>query len=318
MRILTFTALTAVAFSLLTTGCSVRKLAVNKVGDALAGGGNTFASDDDPDLVRQAVPFSLKLMESLLAESPKHQALLRATAGGFTQYAYAFVQQDADELEGKDFAAAEALRARAKRLYLRARTYGLRSLEAAHPGFTNALQQAPQSAVAQLKKSDIPAVYWTSAAWGSLISLSKDDPARVAEIPQMEALIDRAAALDPDWGNGSIHSFLINYEMIRQGAPGDPIARANAHFERAVELGHDQMAGPFVTYAEAVCVQKQDARRFDDLLQRALAVNVDAHPEFRLLNLVMQRRARWLLSRKDDLFLTPTPTPTPAPANPAR
>ena len=39
-------------------------------GDALAGTGSTFASDDDPELVGEAVPFGLKTMESLLAESP--------------------------------------------------------------------------------------------------------------------------------------------------------------------------------------------------------------------------------------------------------
>ena len=41
------------------------------------------------------------------------------------------------------------------------------------------------------------------------------------------------------------------------------------------------------------------------LLERALAVDVNAKPEYRLVNLVMQRRARWLLSRIDDLILDP-------------
>jgi hypothetical protein len=124
-------------------GCSIKKLAVNKLGDALAGGGTTFAADDDPELIRSAVPFSLKLMESLLSESPKHKGLLFATSSGFTQYGYAFVQLDADEIESKDFAAAEVMRARAKRLYLRARNYGLRGLEVAHRGFTNHLAAKP-------------------------------------------------------------------------------------------------------------------------------------------------------------------------------
>src|SRR5258705_4980162 len=83
----------------LAAGCSIRKMAVNKLGDALAVGGTTFASDDDPELIKAAVPFSLKLMESLLAESPMHKGLLFATASGFTQYALAFVQQDADEMD---------------------------------------------------------------------------------------------------------------------------------------------------------------------------------------------------------------------------
>src|SRR6185369_1708316 len=113
-------------------GCSIRRYAINKAADALAASGSTFASDDDPDLVKAATPFSLKLMESLLAESPRHSGLLLATASGFTQYAYAFVHEDADELEETNFAAATAMHARARRLYLRARDYGLRGLDVAH------------------------------------------------------------------------------------------------------------------------------------------------------------------------------------------
>ena len=64
--------------ALLSTGCSIKRMAVNQVGNALAGGGTTFSSDDDPELVKAAVPFSLKLMESLLAESPRHRGLLFA------------------------------------------------------------------------------------------------------------------------------------------------------------------------------------------------------------------------------------------------
>src|SRR6266704_1871050 len=121
--------------ALLASGCSIKRLTVNKIGNALAAGGTTFASDDDPELVKAAVPFSLKVMESLLAESPKHKGLLFATASGFTQYAFAFVQQDADEMEEKNLAAATEIRARARKLYLRARNYGLRGLEVKHPGF---------------------------------------------------------------------------------------------------------------------------------------------------------------------------------------
>ena len=51
--------------------CSVKKYAINQLGNALAGSGTVFASDPDPELIRDAVPFSLKLIESLLAESPR-------------------------------------------------------------------------------------------------------------------------------------------------------------------------------------------------------------------------------------------------------
>ncbi len=292
-------------------GCSLKKFAVNQVGNALAGSGSTFASDDDPELIRAAVPFSLKLMESLLAESPKHRGLLFASASGFTQYAYAFVQMDADELEDRDLAAATAMRERARKLYLRARDYGLRGLETKHRGFTAQLRTNAPAAVKTMRRADVPLLYWTAVSWGAAIALSKDDPDRVAEVPQMEALIDRALALDESWGEGAIHGFLITYEMARQGAPGDPAARARQQFERAVALSGGHLAGPFVSYAEAVCVQTQDLKQFDALLQRALAVDVNAEPENRLVNLIMQRRARWLESKREDLFLIPEPSKAP-------
>ena len=290
-----------------TSGCSIRKFAINKLGDALAHSGTTIARDDDPELVKGAVPFSLKLIESLLAETPRHQGLLLAAASGFTQYSYAFVQADADELEEKDLAGAAALRVRARKLYLRARGYGLRGLEVKHPGWEKALRANPRAAALAVAKTEVPLLYWTAASWGSLISLSKDNPDLIADQPVVEALIDRALALDPDFDDGAIHSFLITYEPSRQGLPGDAQARSRQHFDRAMALTKGGQAGPLVALAEAVTIKAQNVEEFKTLLNRALAVNVDARPEWRLVNLIMQRRARWLLAHVDDLFLISEP-----------
>ncbi|MEI6211926.1 MAG: TRAP transporter TatT component family protein [bacterium] len=295
----------------LGAGCSMQRMAVNRLGDALASGGDTFASDDDPDLVQSAVPFSLKLMESLLAESPEHPGLLFATSSGFTQYAYAFVQQDADELENENLTRATVLRARAKRLYLRARNYGLRGLETAHAGFRAKLAINPAEAVRHATQADVAMLYWTAASWAAAISQAKDDPALIGELPQMEALMDRALALDESFGQGAIHTFYIAYEMARQGVKGDPALRARQHFERAMELAQGMQAGPLVSFVESVCVQKQDLKQFDQLLKQALSIDPDKQPRTRLANLVMQRRARWLLSRRDELFLIPDSPKSP-------
>lgn len=285
------------------SGCSITHYVKNKAADAVAQSGTTFSSDDDPELVKAAAPFSLKLMESLLADNPKHAGLLTATASGFTQYSYAFVQQEADEIEPQDFAAAEKKRARARRLYLRAQRYGMRGLETKHPGFGTNLLANPKSGVKAATKVDVPLLYWTAAAWASAISLSKDNPELVGQIPAMEALIYRALELDESYGDGAIHSFLITYEMGRPGAAGDPVARSRQHFQQALSLSRTNSAAPFVALAEAVTIQKQDLKEFESLLNQALAINPDAVPENRLLNTVMQRRARWLLSRKSELFL---------------
>ncbi len=287
----------------LLSGCSIKKMAINKLGDALSGSGTGFASDDDPELVKAAVPFSLKLIESLLAESPQHKGMLLAACSGFTQYSFAFVNQDADELEDTDIAAATRMRVRAKRLYLRARGYGLRGLEVKHAGFEQALRKNPKAAVKSATASDVPLLYWTAAAWGSAISVSKDDPALVSDQIIVEALIDRALELDEDFDRGAIHGVLISYEMARQGVTGDPALRSKKHFDRAMKLSGGKLASPLVSFAESVSVQNQNRAEFQALLDQALVINPDAVPESRLQNLVAQRRARWLLSRVDDLII---------------
>ena len=282
--------------------CSVEKFAINKLGDSLASSGTTYAADDDLELVGQALPFGLKLVESLLAESPEHRGLLFAAASGFTEYAYVYVHQDADMMEAQDLERAGALRTRARRLYLRARDYGLRGLDTKHRGFSQQVRSDPKSAVAAATKDDVALLYWTAASWASAISVSKDDPDLVADQPIAEALVDRALALDPDFDSGAIHGLLIAYEPARQGAAGDPLARSRRHFDRAVALSRGGLASPFVSLAETVSVQTQDRAEFESLLKQALAVDPDKRPEWRLQNLVVQRRARWLLTRTDDLF----------------
>ena len=286
----------------LVAGCSMRQVAINKAADTLASSGNVFASDDDPELIRDAAPFSLKLMESVLAEAPRHRKLLAAASASFTQYAYAFVHQDADRLESVDISSSERQRNRARTLYRRARDYGLRGLETAQPNFSVRLRQEPQLAVAPLRQEHVPLLYWTAASWAALISLSKDDPETIADLPSVEALIDRAVVLDESYDAGAIHGFLIAYEMVRPAGAGSREQRAREHFARALELSGGQQAAPYVTLAESVSVAKQDKAEFRRLLSQALAIDPNARAEWRLANTVMQERARWLLASIDQLF----------------
>src|SRR5579872_417929 len=199
---------------LLLCSCSVKKYAINQMGDALAGTGTSFAADDDPELIRSAAPFSLKLVETLLDSSPRHEGLLLAAARGFTQYAYAFVQEDADEIQDTDRARAGVLRARAAKLYIRARNYGLRGLEVQHKDFIARLKANPREAVQELKKSEVEMMYWTTISWAAALSASRDFT-MLAEIPRFEALADRVVQLDDNYDEGAIHGFLITYEMSR-------------------------------------------------------------------------------------------------------
>jgi len=293
------------AMSIGLGGCSVSRFAVDRVGDALAGGGSTYAADGDPELVAAALPFSLKLVESLLEKSPDHRGLLTTAASGFTQYAYAFVQLPAEQLEPVDLEVAWSEKARARRLFLRARDYGLRGLETRHEDLAKRLAGNPREAVAGADLEDVELLYWTAAAWGAAVGLAKDDPTLVGDLPSIQALADRALALDPSFGDGSLHTFMITWEMIRADGEGSAVSRATAHFESAVGLSGGLAAGPYVTYAESVCRSLEDRECFREALEAALAVDPDDQPAWRLANVLMQRRARWLLENIDALILPP-------------
>lgn len=290
-----------------SAGCSVERFAANKLADTLAASGTTYASDDDPELVGAALPFSLKLMESVLASTPTHRGLLAAASAGFTQYAYAWVQQEGDALGLDDTERAWVQWNRARRLYLRARDYGLRGLDVALPGFSTELRRDHAAAVLRAGAAQADLLYWTAVSWAAAVALGKDDPALVADLPIVSALIDRALAVDEDWNRGAIHAFLVSYVMARADVSDDRVAQAKRHFDRAVELSQGRAAGPWLAWAESVCIPQEDRACFVNALESALRVDPAAEPETRLVNTVMRRRAQWLLDHADRWILPPLP-----------
>jgi len=286
--------------------CSLRRMAGKTIADSLAHGSSTYAQDDDPELVREALPFGLKTLEGLSADLPRHRPLLRSLASGFTSYAVAYVVPESERLESVDVLASRAERDRARRLLLRARDYGLRALEVQHPSFGTAVRANAAVAVAHTTIDDLPDLYWTAAAWGSAISVGKGDMELVADVPIVEQLIRRAEALDDTWDEGSIHEFLITFES-RGAAMGGSLTRARQHYERAMALNHGHRVGPLVALAEQVALQEQDREEFDTLLARVLAFDVNDAPASRLANILAQQRARRLRQAADDLFLKEQP-----------
>ncbi|HEY1086739.1 MAG TPA: TRAP transporter TatT component family protein [Archangium sp.] len=287
------------ALALVSSSCA--SIASNAIADALSGPG-TLGTDDDPELVRDAAPFGLKTMESVLDSQPKHVGLLTSLASGFTQYGYAFVQQDADALEfASKNTAAQATRKRAKKLLLRARDYGLRGLEVSSPGITEKLlsMQGLGEAVAPLKKEDVPLVYWTAAAWALAISNGKEDMALVSELPAPEALMKRAWELDPAWGEGAIPEFFVSYEAAR---PGGTEAGAKEWLDKSMQYSHGKHLGVQVSWAEGALQQAQKRDEFEKVLKAVLAYDVNQNKADRLANLIAQQRAKLLLDHADDLF----------------
>jgi len=288
----------------LLAGCSLRRFTVNRIGDAITGSSSLFAQEEDPELAKAAIPFALKSLEGLLAETPRHRGLLLAACSGFTQYSFAFVQQEADLVEGRDLTRATELRARARNLYLRGRDYGLRGLEVDLPGFGAQLRTAPEAALARAAPAQVPLLYYTAASWAAAFALDVADARLAVDQTLMEKMMHRALALDEAWEQGTIHEFLIAWEAGHASAGGSTAA-AQEHYQRAMALSLGARPSTSVTLAEAVCLPAQDRAAFQRNLEAALAADPAKAPG--LATVVAQRRARWLLAKMDDLFVDPEP-----------
>ena len=294
-------AVSGLALSL--AGCSLKRMAINSLGNAMAAGSSsTFARDDDPELVRDAVPFALKTIESLIQQSPRHQPLLTTATSGFTQYGYAFIQQEADFAEAQDLERATRMRVRAKKLYLRAVDYGMRGLDVDIPGFRDRLIADPDAALAKATRKHVPLLYWTAVAWASAFAVDVNDAELSVRQTVIEKMMRRALALDEGWEQGSLHDFFIAWEAAH-ASTGGSMAAAREHFAKATRLSNGTRLAPYVSLAESVSIQENNRKEFEAILNQALAIDLNKAPDQKLANVISQRRARWLLSRIDDLFV---------------
>ena len=293
------------SLGLASSGCSVRRLAVDAIGDGLVSGPSVYETDGDIQLVGEALPFSIKFVETLIAQSPQNLGLLLAASRAYLLYAYAYVQYEAEQVVEHDVGRAREIGVRAHKLFIRAFDYALRGLEVDHPGFRKALAAAPEKAVATVGNprsvADVDLLYAAAAALAGAIGTAKQDATMLARLAEVDALLTRALALDESWNVGALHEFATTWYAARPGIRDRE--KIQWHYARAVALSEGKRAGPHVAYAEGVAIADQNRKEFEASLKRALAVDLDADPNSRLLNALAQRRAHWLRSRTKELFL---------------
>ena len=287
------------------TGCGyVKGKAVNMVADTLSSGGDVFTRDDDPELLADAAPFALKLYESLLESSPKNQKLLLATCSAFTQYGVAFLEQKAIVLgEGKNHEEFVHYRTRAFKADMRGKNYCMRAMNLRFKNIEPKLIRDPDAAMkaAHPEKKDVPLLYWTAASWGSAISLALDKPEISADLPVVRVLAETALALDESWNKGALHEMMITLDGQSEMLGGSA-ERARKQFARAVELQKGLSPGPYIALATTVAVNEHNREEFEKLLNQAIAIDPEKDPSNRAVTLIMQEKARALLSQIDTLI----------------
>jgi predicted anti-sigma-YlaC factor YlaD len=291
-------------------GCSIKKLAMNQVANALTGpgSGTVFTGDNDPELVGDALPFTIKMYESLLASIPNHQGLQLSTGSLCVMYANAFLYTPASMMTDERMDEQEFLMQRAKNLYLRGRDILLDGLDKKYPGFKSKLNKRKFKEAAGLaQKKDIEHLYWAGAGWVGAFAIDPFDMKLGITLPGAAALMERALELNPNYGKGDIHNFYVLYYGSMPDYMGGSYEKARKHFKLAVKASGGKATSPYLSLATTVSVQDQNIEEFKGLLKKVLEVDPDSDPENRLLNILNLRKARWLMEHIDDFFVPELP-----------
>ena len=285
---------------------TIKKAALNNVATTLSQTGDVFTRDDDPELVRDALPFALKLYESLLESVPKNQDLLVATCSAFTRVRRTRSSRPTRTSSARRTTTSrKRCNERALKLYLRAKGYCMRAMEVRFPGIaTKQLMLNPAPSLAKATKKDVPLLYWTAASWGAAISLGVDKPELVdrhadgprARRTRARARRDVEQRRDPR-----------DDDLARQPARGarrQPGARARSTSRARSRSRKVTSPGP---------VRRARARRLGagagsrgvrrSCSTQALAIDPEKDPSNRLVTLITQRRAQALLDQVDTMFI---------------
>ncbi len=300
-------------FSVFGSGCTLKHLAVNQTAEILVDANRAFASEPDRELAAAAIPASLKTIEGFLAAHPQQPQLLELLAEGYFNYAFAFLETDAErqQLVQEDAGAAAKLRVRALGLYKRSSVFALRLLEQRRPELAAMLRHSQigghallaPDLLSEVGKDDVAPLFWFGSAQAAIINLSKDDPSSLARLPIAKAILARTIELDEDFFFASAMTSLGAIAASTPQALGGDPKLASRHFERAIELTGGRHLFSKVLYARMVGVQKGDKNFYANGLRDVLAADPNVDPQMALANHIAQARAKVYLEIIDDVFL---------------
>ena len=281
--------------------CSPKKLLLNQFDGVFDSIEYVYLTDDDPQLVKEAFPFNLKIIEILLDQSPDNREMLLTALSSFTMYSYGFLVEDAEKLKLLDYTAGNEAYNRTNKLFNRALKYGLHGMELKYPDFATTLEKREVDNNPFVEE-DITYLYWYSVALGGLISTSNGNPLYVVDLPIVGWLLEKCLELDASWNNGALYSAMISFTMSRPDAVADREEVARDYFNKALDASSCEDCSVYVRFAESVYIKNQNKAEFIKLLDYVLKFDVESVTELRLTNTMAKSRAKWLMERIDELF----------------
>jgi hypothetical protein len=272
--------------AMLLSGCSsiISSATSGMAGDLSA----SILDQEDPELVREAVPAFLILLDSMVRSSPDNPATLGAAAELYAAYGIAFN----DDPE------------RAKVLTRRARDYGRRALCAADSKACG-IESEPfadyEQAVRSVGVKASPALYSYSVSSLAYIRAHSADFTALSDLPKIEVALTHLLELGDTTDAASVNMYLGILNTLRPPALGGQPEKGREYFEAALRIAGDKDLSIKVEYANGYARLLYERELHDRLLNEVLAAQA-SQPGYTLMNSLAQEQARELLASADEYF----------------
>ncbi len=243
----------------------------------------------DIKLVEQGTPAYLLLIDGILQNSKKNRDLFLAAAQAYAGYASLLGDEEQDRAAYADG---------------KAKTYALQALQLTPP-FQDVLGQPLevfQERLKQTGKDQVPVLFWVGNIWATWIATSAEGPEGMADLPWVEALMERVLQLDPGFYYGGPHLFAAILLAARPEPFGGSLQKAAEHFRKAQEYGRGKFLMTDVYFAEYYARKTLDRELFISTLKKVLDTPASIEPDLTLSNTLAQRKARKLLAQADEFF----------------
>lgn len=294
------------AFCLIIGACSIQKLVISEITSMAKKGLTAFEQDDDLEMLEKAMPANIKLLETLLANSPNNPGLLILLSRLYAGYNFAFVESRLEMLEllkSSNLKAEKVLHQAVNRYYLKGAEYGLRALEAAYPNCRQIINNVElfDSWIGSLSLNDVPALFWYAFNLGAYVNQNIDSIKVIAKAHIAEKAMLRVLELDQNYSLGGAHLFLLAYYGSRTQLMGGDPDRALAHYQNLKSLNGNKYFLADLYYARFYLQQKQERREFIRVL-KDLIENRKSCAQYAFFNKVAVKRAKLYLNAVDQFF----------------
>ena len=252
---------------------------------------------DHPKIVSLYFEKKIKSLERKKSLSTEEKRLLLKTK---VEYGFGVLLEESDRILDDDYNLGVKKSQEAYIVFSDAKKVGNSILIISYPKLDSWLSGETDL---QFKINDVSDLYWLAAAYGGAIKSSRGNPFDVVNLPIVKKLLITAIALDPKWGKGALYSAMMSYTSSRPDLFGDALIDSVSSFYAKALIASDSLdASLFVSYAELIDKKFQDRDAFEKKLDLVLNMDVEKDKDFRLSNIIAQERAKWLLSKTDEIF----------------